>query len=1456
MFTVECPECKVSYQVDERRVPANGLRMRCPKCSAAFVVEKPETAGAPTPAAPVRPAHPVAPAAPAASVGGAGRAASIPEPPAQQAAKAIPIQPATPQAAVPAQPAAARPPPPAPRRAPAPAPPPPSATGAGAGAAASNKKPARPVRAEGVGSEAKPKLTPPEAVENAGLVSGHATVRKMPASFEVAPEPQPGADSQMTSSKRSARAPVDEELLPQPVAARAAVGAAGVSAEAAARGSTGGAAIRAEVVTPAQKVISTPALDADLPELIEPNRAQNQKGGSLRAVDESDLPAPRESVDSYLPAALGSSAKVPRVATPIPSTAKLPNLDLGLDLPSLSSRKADAARETRRDSVDISAGPIELDLPSLAAPITALPDRQDTGIPADVGDLEFELPSPMGTQKTTAIGLGSPEVAPPRRVPVPNLADLPDLAPDLPIVASPLVGLPNLRGKPDTSKRTLAGTGAGTAPVEPAPQAPTLPEIDLGLEFESTAGGSLPPAPSVPPGSPFSPAFGRTVARSTQGARGIGEEVGSSLLPPAAKGTEFGVTARGASQPPLPVPEGLGGTAYGEVRLESAGAELSVETESPHSRRSLSGDALEFGAVPEAAEPAAATAGADAATRPAPIEEQSAAKPPPSSAESKGMNRPGNEPSSPSVKGSGRARIFGMITFATLALAGGALSLVPDLGPYGTHFLSDQIHRKANAALVRQTIESCHKVLAADDFSGVSSALSSLRTAQREHERLRELKAYYALFAYMVELRHGNLPQERARAKVILDELANHEEVKHVGIAKAVRAAVEGNLAKARHAIVTLSATDGRDPDVAFISAEIAMLERRYSEALQSWQQVERLESSARASYGAARAYHALGQYDAAKSDALQAISRNKGHVGARLILARIALEKGDLEQAQRYIAEALGLTEQQSPVDFVVAKTLSGDLQLMGSRISLAEASYQEALAKDPRSSAALRGLGETLYRAGRYSESLARFEAGLQADPDDVLVAVGVAKAELALERVREAATVLGRLRQSNSKHYAVNYWYGRTEEAAGDRDEAEKAYATAIEVGGSDPMVVDAYVAMALLKNQQGRREEAQKVLLTAQEKLPRLPKIFDAIGQLALSEGRYASAIEQFNQALELNPTDLGVKFRLGTALRKNRDFESATKVFEAVTEVDRDYPGLALEWGQLYEASGHTEKALQAFESALAKAPNDPDLMLRVGCGKVAAGRSQQAEQLLKKVLEQRPTSAETHHCLGRAQLLEGSNLATALRTLERAEELDPHRAEYHLYVGWAANEAGRVALAEQSLKKALELDQGLGDAFWQRGVLRYRQGAVKDAVVDLTRALELMPGRYEAHAALADAYFDLGLEPKALEQWRLATVAQPDNATWRFRYGKLLQAARRDGEARQELEAALELAAKLPEVPRWAWEAHHLLARAIGHQPTAIKHWEAFLELAPRDNVYRDEAKQALVKLGKPWTRD
>ena len=41
MLKVECESCQAPYQVDERRIPKAGLKMRCPQCGHSFLVPHP-----------------------------------------------------------------------------------------------------------------------------------------------------------------------------------------------------------------------------------------------------------------------------------------------------------------------------------------------------------------------------------------------------------------------------------------------------------------------------------------------------------------------------------------------------------------------------------------------------------------------------------------------------------------------------------------------------------------------------------------------------------------------------------------------------------------------------------------------------------------------------------------------------------------------------------------------------------------------------------------------------------------------------------------------------------------------------------------------------------------------------------------------------------------------------------------------------------------------------------------------------------------------------------------------------------------------------------------------------------------------------------------------------------------------------------------------------------------------
>ena len=45
-----CKKCNAPYDVDESRIPAEGLAMKCPRCQASFTVTRPASAGGPVPA--------------------------------------------------------------------------------------------------------------------------------------------------------------------------------------------------------------------------------------------------------------------------------------------------------------------------------------------------------------------------------------------------------------------------------------------------------------------------------------------------------------------------------------------------------------------------------------------------------------------------------------------------------------------------------------------------------------------------------------------------------------------------------------------------------------------------------------------------------------------------------------------------------------------------------------------------------------------------------------------------------------------------------------------------------------------------------------------------------------------------------------------------------------------------------------------------------------------------------------------------------------------------------------------------------------------------------------------------------------------------------------------------------------------------------------------------------------
>ncbi|MFO0679556.1 MAG: tetratricopeptide repeat protein [Polyangiaceae bacterium] len=1120
--------------------------------------------------------------------------------------------------------------------------------------------------------------------------------------------------------------------------------------------------------------------------------------GALGTLDDPGLPAttgPR-SFDMDLPAVAGDLPAPARAAAP-PAAAKAPTFEL--DLPSLpNDLPATRGRDAGADLPAVSS-----DLPAVfgGAPV------------ADVGG------PPRGARSTVAFGdLDLPSVASNLPAPSGNLpavaANLPAVAANLPAVASNLPAVSgNLPSVSTGAPRIATPPPFGAAPAVP-PRADASPfgdfgELDLPTELPAAVGQGAPAAGSD---------------------GGFGElDLGGAAPEP---------DGFGGGDPSRQEPEeAAGGMGFGELDFGDSGGDAEIATEAaiPTKEEEDTGAAppVEGGEVPEL--------GAEVPHAAAPMDPAAITR----------------EAEKASRKGLGLK--IGMALGAVVVLGGAALQLTP-YGAFGYLRINDAIHTQDYVRVARDTSDKARKGLAPDTFSAAKATLDDIGKTQKQWPRARALTAYAALTSFVVDLRFGTDGARKGRAQQWLSELPPTVDPALRQVTEAALAADNGELDKALKSAESVARRDAKDPlqlDIAILRGEIELRRKNAAGAVAAFQRATEIFDSPRTHYGLARAHFMAGDFDKAKKEVDATLAASPDHA-AKILRAAIAFRSAhDGDSALKDLASILDTPakENASPEELALAFAIRGDVLLQRGATLEAGKAYDEALKTDSRSVAALVGRGEAFFRDGRYAEALARFDTAVDADKTSTRAIAGDAKTKIQLERLADAKAQLSGARTKYPKDWQIAYWLGQAEAALGNKKPAEAEFRSAVElVDPTDDDAVVPFVGLSSFLAAQGRPSDAEKVLEEAQKKLPDSALMQRAVGQVAAVQADYDKAVAHFRLALEKDPKDHATRFQLAVTLRRVHRFDESSAEFEKIAAADPNYPGLALERGLLYEESGDVKKALEQFQSALAKAPNDADLQLRVGSAYVAINRPDEALPVLKKVLEARPGSAEAHHFIGRAMMITpGTPETQVMRYLRRAVELDPNRAEFHLYVGWAANEANpqQLGVAKAEIEKAIALDKLLGDAYWQYGSVLRKEGAVEDALKNLRRALELKPTRYDIHATLAETFEDKNDRATAASEWQKAIAGDDTRPFWRFRYGRILFDRNAMAEAAGHLTFAADKVTDAPR-PAWAVSADFMAGEALrktGKKAEAVKYFKRFLEFAQANSPDRKDAQRALDEL-------
>ena len=236
-----------------------------------------------------------------------------------------------------------------------------------------------------------------------------------------------------------------------------------------------------------------------------------------------------------------------------------------------------------------------------------------------------------------------------------------------------------------------------------------------------------------------------------------------------------------------------------------------------------------------------------------------------------------------------------------------------------------------------------------------------------------------------------------------------------------------------------------------------------------------------------------------------------------------------------------------------------------------------------------------------------------------------------------------------------------------------------------------------------------------------------------GRILAEQGRYEEALTAFQKAAERYPSMEVPTERLGRQVLA-RDGEAAAAAF--VTKADErglcpyGCQGLRAE---LCHRAGDDAAAKAIYEKMVADRPDEPQAYVGLAALANAAGDHLAESELLTKATEAKlfaelgPEARANIHYSHAFARYNARKYKGAQKSIERAIELVPDRADWWVLAGWIALKLEDPAVALVKFEKAAALDEKLAAAQAGRGDAMLALGRTADAATAYRRAQDLDP---------------------------------------------------------------------------------------------------------------------------------
>lgn len=247
--------------------------------------------------------------------------------------------------------------------------------------------------------------------------------------------------------------------------------------------------------------------------------------------------------------------------------------------------------------------------------------------------------------------------------------------------------------------------------------------------------------------------------------------------------------------------------------------------------------------------------------------------------------------------------------------------------------------------------------------------------------------------------------------------------------------------------------------------------------------------------------------------------------------------------------------------------------------------------------------------------------------------------------------------------------------------------------------------------------------------AKYKSPGSVRPFNNLGQAHDNLGNYDRAIEEFQQALKMNPDYFFGLNNLGNIYGKQKKYEEAITYFKRALEQKSDYSPAYYNLARAYHLVGKKREAVGAYRKAIKYNPYFEQAFYNLAYLSVELGNFDEAVENFNKFLKMRPNHSKAHFGLGNAMMMKGQ-LDLAMLEYRISGKLDPAFALPYVNMANIQMQTKNIAAAIDNYRKVLRIKPGMASVHLRLGMIYYQfKNDVPKALGYLKDALRLNPNQ-------------------------------------------------------------------------------------------------------------------------------